>query len=294
MTKISVIVPNYNHGAYLEQRLNSIFNQSFKDFEVLIFDDCSNDNSEAIIDSFKGRKEISHVEIAKQNSGSPFGFWQKGILLAKGELIWIAESDDFSDEDFLARHSINFEREPSIGISFSASNWVNENGEIIERPSHEDNYFKKEYKDCLREEFMKGTFIYNASSTVFKKELCAELDFQKLQSFKYAGDWYFWTNLTAVGKVVRIPERLNNFRRHLNNVSFKAEKDGLRYTEGLHIVSDLMVKTAPGFLAKQKIIAYWALKLYNDKVEQKNEILSILSPYLGFWYRLAPILNFLK
>ena len=52
MPQVSVIVPNYNHAPYLRQRLDSIFNQNFQDFEVIILDDCSTDNSKEIIEEY--------------------------------------------------------------------------------------------------------------------------------------------------------------------------------------------------------------------------------------------------
>ena len=59
--RVSVIVPNYNHAPYLRQRLDSIFNQTFQDFEVIILDDCSTDNSKEVIEEYRNRSQVSHV-----------------------------------------------------------------------------------------------------------------------------------------------------------------------------------------------------------------------------------------
>ena len=101
--KVSVIVPNYNHAAFLHDRISSILNQSYQNFELIILDDCSTDNSLAIIEQFKEEKAVSHVILNTKNSGSTFKQWEKGLNLAKGEYIWIAESDDFADRQFLER-----------------------------------------------------------------------------------------------------------------------------------------------------------------------------------------------
>src|SRR5690606_9831849 len=103
MPEVSVIIPNYNHARYLNQRIDSVLRQTFTDFEVIILDDCSKDDSREVIEKYRGNKKITHIVYNAQNSGSTFGQWKKGIALAKGRFIWIAESDDWCEETFLER-----------------------------------------------------------------------------------------------------------------------------------------------------------------------------------------------
>ena len=129
MPKCSVIIPNYNHGPYLNLRIESILRQTYQDFEIIVMDDCSSDNSRAIIESYRGHPKISKIIINKKNSGSPFGQWKKGIELAKGEWIWIAESDDISEPAFLEEAVRAIEQFPSLDIFYCDSYVVDENGE---------------------------------------------------------------------------------------------------------------------------------------------------------------------
>jgi len=101
MPEISVIIPNYNHALFLNKRIETILGQSFKDFELIILDDASADSSRSIIESYRANPKISHIIYNESNSGSPFLQWKKGIEMAKGDWIWIAESDDFANPDFL-------------------------------------------------------------------------------------------------------------------------------------------------------------------------------------------------
>ena len=96
---VSVIVPSYNHAQYLEDRIESILKQSYSQFEVILLDDLSSDHSAEILE-IQNHPKVSHCIINKQNSGSTFCQWNKGIHLAKGYLIWIAESDDVADSQF--------------------------------------------------------------------------------------------------------------------------------------------------------------------------------------------------
>ena len=78
----SVIIPNYNHSAYLDERIQSILNQSFQDFEIIILDDCSTDNSIEIIEKYRNEPKVSHIILNSQNSGSTFIQWNKGFEYA--------------------------------------------------------------------------------------------------------------------------------------------------------------------------------------------------------------------
>ena len=97
--KISVIVPMYNTEKYITQCLESVLAQTFKDFELIVIDDCSTDNSVKIVerfaDKFNGRLQLIKQ---KKNNGSPGPLRNKGIKLAKGEYITFLDSDDlFTD-----------------------------------------------------------------------------------------------------------------------------------------------------------------------------------------------------
>src|ERR1700688_2462524 len=98
--KVSIVVPNYNHARFLRQRLDSIFGQTFQDFELIVMDDCSTDASRSIISAYANNPRV-RTEFNAENSGSTFKQWNKGVRLARGEYVWIAESDDYADERLL-------------------------------------------------------------------------------------------------------------------------------------------------------------------------------------------------
>jgi len=99
---VSVIVPNYNHARYLRRRVDSILAQTYSDFELILLDDCSTDHSREILASYRDNPKV-RVEFNAKNSGTPFKQWNKGVQMARGRYIWIAESDDYADFRFLAR-----------------------------------------------------------------------------------------------------------------------------------------------------------------------------------------------
>src|SRR5690606_4865216 len=93
--RVSVIVPNYNYARYLEKRLQSIFDQTFQDFELLYLDDASTDDSEAVFARFAGDPRVRAFR-NQTNGGNVFKQWNKGVREAKGEYIWLAEADDLA------------------------------------------------------------------------------------------------------------------------------------------------------------------------------------------------------
>lgn len=127
--KVSVIVPNYNHQAFLKERIDTILQQTYQDFELIILDDCSIDNSVSIIESYRNNEHVTHIVLNDQNTGSTFKQWDKGVSLARGEYIWIAESDDAAHPEFLATLVGQLESHPEAVLAYAYSLIINEKGE---------------------------------------------------------------------------------------------------------------------------------------------------------------------
>ena len=121
MPTVSVIVPNYCHAPYLEQRIESILQQTFQDFELILLDDCSTDGSREILERYRNHPKVSGIFYNERNSGSPFKQWKKGLSKATGDYVWIAESDDFSSPCFLERCVRILDTRPDCSIVFTSS-----------------------------------------------------------------------------------------------------------------------------------------------------------------------------
>jgi len=236
MPRVSVIIPNYNHAAYLVQRIDSILSQSYQDFELIILDDCSTDDSRNIIETFRGHPRISHIIYNSENSGSTFIQWEMGISLAAGELIWIAESDDWCELNMLEELVHGMEKDGNCVISYCQAyciyntniiNWVSQHAylsEIIE--GH----------DYIKKYMLMNNSIFNASMVLWKKELYKHVskDFLK---YKFCGDWLFWVELARHGSLHVSGKTLNYFRKHENDVSGNATKSGLEIVETIEVLN---------------------------------------------------------
>lgn len=214
---VTIITPNYNHAKFLKERLDSIFSQTFQDFELIILDDCSTDNSREIIESYRNTQNVS-IHYNSKNSGSPFKQWKKGIMLAKGEYIWIAESDDLAEPTFL--ETMVQKLKAGHGLAYCRSSDMDEYGN-----KKSDSF----WSDCLDEKRWKSDFenegskeiqnylvyrntIPNASACVFEKKH-APLE-SKFDEMRFCGDWLFWIKLLEKTSVTYSSDTLSHFRHH--------------------------------------------------------------------------------
>jgi len=236
MPKVSVIIPNYNHKRYLLQRIESVLDQTFQDFEVIILDDCSTDGSEEIIEQYRTNRKVTDIVYNKTNSGSTFKQWEGGFKLAKGEWFWIAESDDYCENTFLKTLLGLAETEKNVGIVFANSYWVNDEACIGEELSVYKKSFFKSGIDEVRE-LTKHCTIQNASSCIIKREYALQA-IQGLSKYKACGDWIFYTRVLQNCNLVYTDSKLNYFRWYHNNISSTA-KEKLWVTEGVDVLKNI-------------------------------------------------------
>lgn len=208
---VSIIIPNYNHDKYLIQRLESVFNQTYENFEVIILDDSSTDNSKKLINFYKDNSRISLIIYNETNSGSPFKQWAKGIELARGEYIWIAESDDWSEVSFLSevmKYAILF---PQASLLYTESYLVKANKYELMGPTIDKLYYIFNPNELIEERLLNGISIYNGSAVVFKKEIGLKYT-SELSKFYKHGDYLFWILVSLNRHTIFINKPLNYFR----------------------------------------------------------------------------------
>jgi glycosyltransferase involved in cell wall biosynthesis len=287
--KVSIILPNYNHEKFLDERLSSILNQTHEDFEVIILDDASTDNSVAVIEKYLYDPRILHFIKNTKNSGSTFIQWKKGLELAQGTYVWIAESDDISHPTFLEAMVQTLDGQKNTGLAFCPSKWIDEQSQYIHTPEHEEGEDFWGGNALIENDFLIGNVIYNASSAVFRRNLIPKINFEETQKYKYTGDWFFWVQLVSNMGVQRISQRLNSFRRHVDNVSFKSDREGLQFIEGLKIVKYIFGNYKISFTKSRKVYLYWTRKFIQSNLENKQEILKKLPMEFKLYYKIFSI-----
>lgn len=229
--KVSVIIPNYNHARFLQERIDSILNQTYKDFELIILDDCSTDNSLNVIKQYKYNQHITAIIINEKNSGSPFAQWNKGFHIAKGELIWIAESDDSCDVTFLQELVEEFEKDSNLSFAFTRSLRMDENGnknEVLQPKFTHDIHV--DGKSFIKDFLIWGNKVWNASSVLFRRNIALDVKLEYM-NFKGAGDWLFWVEMAEKGNVSVKTFPLNYYRIYGGNTTSKMRLMGMEDKE---------------------------------------------------------------
>lgn len=244
MPKVSIIVPNYNYKKYLPKRLESIVRQTFNDYEIILLDDHSTDGSRELLKDFAKKEQVKYCIINPTNTGNPFVQWQKGIELAEGEYVWIAESDDYCDPNFLAELLPLMDATPKAAFALCGSHLIDGN----DKPIHKnfDTWSQEDGKAYLytSQEYLKHYLLwrctsYNASMVLFRKSFYQQITFES-SSLRYSGDWLFWIKMAEMGDVIVLHKRLNYFRRHSTSVTAQVNGGAKQLRERLSIYAYLL------------------------------------------------------
>lgn len=234
--KISVVVPNYNYSNYLYQRVYSILNQNYKIHELIILDDASKDNSLFYIEQIEQKiSEFVNVKVVVNdiNSGNAFSQWQKGMNLASGDYVWVAEADDYAKENFLNEVVSPLKENNNIVISYADTGFIDSNGyitknslvdqiDILKTNHWNASYVNKGIAEINCYSYLNCT-IPNVSGTIIKKGNYDEI-FEEAKKFHQSGDWFTYLNILNLGDISFINKTLNYYRVHGNNISQTFDK----------------------------------------------------------------------
>ncbi|MET3120198.1 glycosyltransferase involved in cell wall biosynthesis/2-polyprenyl-3-methyl-5-hydroxy-6-metoxy-1,4-benzoquinol methylase [Undibacterium sp. GrIS 1.8] len=231
LPRVSVVVPNFNYAQYLKMRLDSIVNQQFPIYELIVLDDASTDRSEQVIEGYLNKCKFDNLLVKNElNSGSVFRQWEKGISLSKGDLVWIAEADDLAEPEFLESLTSAF-TDSSVVMAFSQSKQIDEEGRVLANnyldytrdiSSKWEKSYQTDGKVEIAEALSIKNTIPNVSGAVFKREslrkVFDEID-GDLYDYTVAGDWLLYLKILLNGKVYFEHRSLNTHRRHQRSVT---------------------------------------------------------------------------
>lgn len=297
MINISVIIPNYDHGQFLQQRIESIINQTYKYFEIIILDDASSDNSKEIVESFRNNPLITKIVYNSENSGSPFKQWEKGIQMAKFEWIWIAESDDNASHLFLEEAINTINQDTKIGFYFCDSiveeeDRCNTTTSLISEKLLSSKKWLNSYIGTGLEEINDGlryfSNIPNTSAVLFKKEYAVKY-LDHLKCFRYCGDWFLYIAILQNCLIGYNSNTLNTFRRTTTSLSVK-DKDINVVKKKIELYKILkLLYSIPGIGRKDNLVA-WFTKYHigtGIKTEGLLNSIIILFQYIKIDFALA-------
>lgn len=248
MPRVSVVVPNYNHERFLERRIQSVLAQTYQDFELILLDDASTDDSARILQKYRGDPRIK-LETNDTNGGSPFRQWNRGVQLASGEYIWIAESDDDAESELLGTLVQELDKHPATVLSYCQSWIIDEDGKRLGTclpwtddldPVRWTRSFRNNGCEEARRYLVFKNTILNASAVLFRRSAFLETGGAST-SMRISGDRMMWVLLALRGDIAFIATPLNLFRQHSATVR-SSISTVRRLHEGFEVVAAIESK----------------------------------------------------
>jgi len=272
MPKVSLVVVNYNYSKYLDERMQSFLNQTYQDFELLVVDNGSTDNSVEILEKYAKDPRVSIKRYSENDS--PYKRWNEGVDSAQGEYVMIAASDDSCDSRLLERLVEKLDSNPSVGFAYAQSWEVDDQGKRL--------YLSTDMMDSLSPGLWSTDFVADG------KEMCKHMLFINIIRFSglarrsvflkagkfdtqlsYEADWLLWSKILAISDLAYVAEPLIFGRTHANSLG-KVAKNLLVLEGRLIVVRYLLsvIKPPENFweTVYKPIVGYWIRLMFSENV----------------------------
>lgn len=258
MPEVSVIIPVYNAEKYIKRTIDSVLNQTYNDFEIIVIDDGSTDNSKKILDEYKDK-----VRYFYQNNSGVSSARNNAIKLSSGKYIALLDQDDLWYPQKL-EIQINYLKEhPDTALLYSDCNYIDENDNINFRLFEKN----KSYQGNVFKELIIDNFI-PIPTVLIKKEVLEKVGLF-LENYTFAEEHELYIRIAKDHKIGYIDEPLAGYRVHDSNLSKQIDRS---IKEDISVKEDVLAK-------------------YASEIEPyKNEVLKKLAEYhyhLGIIYRSA-------
>lgn len=242
-SKVSVLMASYNHEKYIDKAIESVIAQTYKNWELFIIDDCSQDNSVDIIKKYDDQR--IHYQVSEFNCGSIDTF-NKLLKCANGDYIAFLGSDDIWEENKLEVQVDFMEKNQKIAVCFSHTTIIDENGKLYldEIEDINKNIFNQKNSsqgECLRKFFDTGNYLCHPSALLRKSivEDIGEFDYR----FRQLHDYYYWVKVLQKHPVYIMERPLVKYRRVRNNNSVSAgtDKNSIRLLNEIQLITYEMI-----------------------------------------------------
>ncbi|MFL6695205.1 MAG: glycosyltransferase [Ramlibacter sp.] len=262
---VSVIIPCYNVRDFVEDAVSSALDQTYANLDVVVVDDGSTDDSADLLRRLASRRDDQRLRIISQKNRGLAGARNTGLRHAWGELIAFLDADDLWSADKVARHVSLMAADETIGLSFSDSAYLNENGSPT-GALLASRKFEPTLHDMLRR-----NHFGNGSSVVARRQ-CFALAGCFNEDLRSCEDYEMWCRIlwATSYKAVRIPGPLTYYRLRHASLSFNALGFVEQADRAIHVLEELMPFVPRrvfrmGHAEHYRIAAWKALLAGNDE-----------------------------
>lgn len=266
---ISIIVPVYNVEKFLPKCIDSVMKQSYRDFELLLIDDGSTDNSAAICDEYAGRYECCRV-FHRKNAGVTASR-NIGLSEAKGKYIVFLDSDDYIEKETLAKIYEQMEVQQYDICSFAARR-IDEAGRFLYELRFDDMVTSLCFQDESRDKFLLKDFLqyrtgWEVCFHAFRRDIIEREQIRFEEKLSYAEDLLFtFEYMLYVDRWIKIPDILYNYTLRAGSATKELERkvmiEGIMYYAFERIRKRLCQKDSNCYNAQSISLFYAALLYY--------------------------------
>jgi len=265
MPKVTIIMPVYNAEKYIEKAINSILEQSYKNFELLIIDDCSRDNSMKIVNEFKdNRLRIIHNI---ENKGIAYSR-NRGLVESKSEYIALMDNDDIAIVNRLEKQVYFLDKNSDIDVVGGALQEINEYDEIKTKkniPLNNPKYIKA------------YLMFYNAvsnGSAMFRKKYVDKFNIRYQDNYLGMEDYRFWIDCSLRGNITNLEDVFLLWRRYESNETSRIKQTMLLERKKLYANIQKYALSQNGYsLDEQELVVLNKAFTENvSKVENNGEL----------------------
>lgn len=203
--KVSIVLPVYNGERFLEQSVNSIINQSFKNWELIIVDDCSTDNSLKIAKSFAAKDSRITVIHNLTNKKLPETL-NVGFAMAKGEYFTWTSDDNVAKSNWLETLVGYLDNNPDVDMVSATMDYINEENKFLYKAGVQKTPAMLAYRCNVGAAFMYRKTIAEKVGKYDTNTFCAE-------------DYDYWCRIALKGNLVYIPDNIYSYRLHSDSLT---------------------------------------------------------------------------
>ena len=220
---VSVLIPNFNSAPFLDEAIQSVLNQTFTDFELIIVDNKSTDNSQEVIEKYLTDERVKYYQNASNIGMVPN--WNLCLHYAQGKYIKYLCSDDKFHPQLLEKYVQVMEAYPGVALVTSyRAIWGNKNYTWVLPLTH-----LQKGKTVAYHSLNDVNWIGEPTSVMFRRANLTVGSFRP--QFSYLTDWDMWLRQLSVGDCYIIPEPLSYFRVHDNQTTVSILKNLANYFE---------------------------------------------------------------
>lgn len=244
--KIIIAMPNYNGARYLADSIQSVLVQTYRDFSLIVVDNCSTDDSLNIIESFRDERIILHRNEKHQNITQNFNTCAR--LGESADYCCIMHADDLYEETYLETMLATMEENPDVLMAHCDFKVIDEKSLIQENYKFnlKRRFLKSPDGACLKRSseeelnlLIRGDYII-CPSVMYRGEAFKLVGYFN-EAYRLVEDWDFFLRVLLAGqKIIYVPQKLFNYRVHPENMTAYNQKHLIKYSEHLQMLGKVI------------------------------------------------------